>query len=173
MEFFLVKLKKANAKSEFIDFDERPTLDELSSKIVKLFQIPRDRVTITFRNAEKQFIDLTNDDALQELYKSLDPYCKFIKFVVQDSQAPDSQLLLPHHSSCLTLCVCPCCLLSSIATISSTWSAGSHLSDLPKAGKQSQLQTSTLNTQSPAQRVSTYFVGFSTHLTSLSLLTLK
>lgn len=74
MDFFLVKLKKANTKPEFIDFDEQPTLDELFSKSVKPFQIPRDRVTITLRNVEKQFIDVTNDDALQELYKSLYPH---------------------------------------------------------------------------------------------------
>lgn len=141
LKVFIVKLKRANIKPEFGVFGERPTFDELSLKIITLCQIPRDRLTITFRNAEKQFIDLTNDDALQEFYKSLDPDCKYIKFVVQDSQAPDSEFIHPHHFLCLTSCVYPCCLLSSVATISSTWSAGSNLSDLSKTGKQSHSPT--------------------------------
>jgi len=129
MDFFLVKLKKANVEPKHVVFDEWPTLDELCSAIVDHFQIPRGRVTITYRNAEKQFIDLINDEALHEVYKSLNPRCKFITFVVQDSQVPDSELILPQ----ILHVVLSCCLL---ATISSTWSAGSHLSDLSTTGAQ-------------------------------------
>ncbi len=91
--------------SQLPEFDEWPAWDELSSKIVEQFQIPHDQVFVTFRNSEGHFTNLTNDGELQQLYKSLDQSCRYIKFVVQDSQAPDGELFLPHHPSCLTLCV--------------------------------------------------------------------
>ena len=106
MNIFQIKLKKANAMSQLSEFDEWPSWDTLSSKIVEQFQIPRDQVLLTFCNPEGHFINLTNDGELQQLYKSLYESCRYIKFVIQDSQAPDSELFLPRHPSCLTLCVC-------------------------------------------------------------------
>ena len=106
MDIFQVKLKKANAQTRLLEFDAWQTWDELCSKIVELFHIPHNQVIITFRNPQGDFINITNDGELLQLYASLRESCKYIKFVVQDSQAVDGDsihtmshiILLPFRS---------------------------------------------------------------------------
>ena len=99
MNIFQVRLnfKKANnAHSPLLELGAWPTWDELSSKIVQLFQIPHDQVIITYRNPQGDFIDITNVGELHQLYESLQESCRYIKFVVQDSRALDGEPILPH-----------------------------------------------------------------------------
>jgi hypothetical protein len=96
MDSFRVRLKKANAPSQLLEFDAWPTWDELSWRIVVLYQIPHDKILLTFCNPDTHFVNLSNDEELQQLYKRLWGTYRYIKFVVQNSQALDGELVLPH-----------------------------------------------------------------------------
>jgi len=128
--YLSTQAEEGPANFQLLELDAWPTWDELTSKIIQLFQIPRDQIIITFRNPHGKFIDITNVGDLQQLCESLQESCRYIKFVVQDSRALDGELIFP-HPSCLTRSHCS---HPVTATLSTTWSADSNLSDLIKPG---------------------------------------
>ena len=82
------KLKKANASTKLAYFPEKPSWEDLTSKIARLFNIPSDRVGVAFVEKEEP-ITLSSEDELQGFYKS--ESSEVINLVVQDTLAPDSE----------------------------------------------------------------------------------
>jgi hypothetical protein len=82
------KLKKANASTKLAHFSEKPSWEDLTSKIARLFNIPSDRVGVAFVEKE-QPITLSSEGELQDFYKY--KTSEVIDLVVQDTLAPDSE----------------------------------------------------------------------------------
>ena len=86
------ELKQANAPSRLTSFPGlRPDWERLSARITELFNIPSKDVGVAFVDEAQEAFILTDDNALQLFYESLDqssPETK-IKFVVQDRQTPN------------------------------------------------------------------------------------
>lgn len=57
------KLKKANASTKLAYFSEKPSWEDLTSKIARLFNIPSDRVGVAFVEKEEP-ITLSSEDEL-------------------------------------------------------------------------------------------------------------
>jgi len=110
------KLKKADASTRHVDFFENPSWGVLASEITRLFNIPQGHVGVAFIDIEKNVISLANDQELQGFYDSLGHSLEVIKFVVQDLTAPVND-----------------------ATIASTWSIDSNLSDLSQSDEKFKL----------------------------------
>ena len=119
---FVVELSASaeSTQTKLAQFDARPSRGDLASKIAEEFSISSNNVCV---EVEGKFI-LNNEQELQSFYEAFDP-SSGIKFVVQDLQTPDCE----SASNSLSLLITP-------QLISSTWSAGSNLSDLSKAAKQ-------------------------------------
>jgi Crinkler effector protein N-terminal domain len=157
------KLKKANASTKLAYFSEKPSWEDLTSKIARLFNIPSDRVGVAFVEKEEP-ITLSSEDELQGFYKYKSS--EVLDLVVQDTLDPDSEctfqcligsysrnshwrlvcfpltspdvsqlytfsLHSPTHSAGFRFATTP------LASITSTWSQDTNLSDLFKSGTQS------------------------------------
>lgn len=131
----IFKLKKTNAITRYAIFTSPPSWDDLAMRISELFKFPLEDVIVTYVT-NKEPVGLANDKELQNFYNSLrlevDQIDKEIKFVVQDRENFDSGSAVDspmfHISYLLPL---------GNTTITSTWSAGSNLSDLCNDGRQS------------------------------------
>ena len=84
------KLKKANASTKLAHFSEKPSWEDLTYKIARLFNIPSNRVGLASAFVEKEVpITLSSEDELQDFYKYKSS--EVIDLVVQDTLAPDSE----------------------------------------------------------------------------------
>jgi hypothetical protein len=144
------KLKKTNASTRLAYFSEKPSWEDLTSKIARLFNIPSDRVGVAFVEKEEP-ITLRSEDELQGFYKYKSS--EVIDLVVQDTLDPDSKCLIgsysrnshrfptspdvsqlymfslhsPTHSAGFRFATTP------LASITSTWLQDTNLSDLFKS----------------------------------------
>lgn len=83
------KLKKADAPTKLVAFDEQPSWKDLTSKIAHLFHISSDNVGVVFIDEGREIITVDNEEELQS-FNTLHP-SEVTKFVVQDLKAPDSE----------------------------------------------------------------------------------
>ncbi|SRR6266576_4798434 len=91
MSFITIKLKKAKAPTRLIYFDVQPSWGDLASKIVRLYDVSSENVSVTFFDEAKDTVTITSDEELQHFYKRYYQPSKEIKFVVQDLQFPDRE----------------------------------------------------------------------------------
>ena len=157
------KLKKANASTKLAYFSEKPSWEDLTSKIARLFNIQSDRVGVAFVEKEVPITTLSSEDELQDFYKYQSS--EVIDFVVQDRLAPDGectfQCLIGSYSPNSHWCLI-CFTLTSpdvsqlytfslrspthsagfqfpttpLASITSTWSQDTNLSGFFEIGTQ-------------------------------------
>jgi hypothetical protein len=84
------KLKKADAPTHLLGFDEWPHWKDLASKIASLFQFySPDSVGVAF--VDKHRVETVNDENELQRFYAQHPFDDDIKFVVQDLKAPDSE----------------------------------------------------------------------------------
>ncbi|KAF8326241.1 hypothetical protein F5887DRAFT_232486 [Amanita rubescens] len=101
MSFITIKLKKAKAPTRLAYFDVQPSWEDLASKIIELYKVSPENVSVTFFDEAKDTVTITSEEELQHFYKRYYQSSEEIKFVVQDDPA-----------------------------LTSTWSADSNLSGL-------------------------------------------
>ncbi|KAL4241726.1 hypothetical protein ABKN59_000789 [Abortiporus biennis] len=73
-------------------FTQIPAWEELATKIESLYEIPKDKVAVSYVDVDGDEVTLSSDEELQELYKSnpqlLSDPPKAIKFTVRDLSVP-------------------------------------------------------------------------------------
>jgi hypothetical protein len=88
---FIIKLKKAKAPTRLTFFDVQPSWGDLSSKIVGLYNVSPENVSIIFFDEAKDTVSINSNEELQYFYKHYYQSSKEIKFVVQDLLFPDRE----------------------------------------------------------------------------------
>ncbi|KAF5376092.1 hypothetical protein D9615_007752 [Tricholomella constricta] len=82
-------LKQADASTRLACFDGLPSWRDLAAKVKELFTITSDHeVRFTFLEEAKAPVIITNEQELQQFYKSLDHSTEKIELVVQDFEVP-------------------------------------------------------------------------------------
>jgi hypothetical protein len=85
----LFELKKANAFTRLVDFQQQPIWEELVSEIEAIYRIPSDRVEIAFLDRKGETVVINNNEGLLCFYESSYQPPEVPKFVVQDMEVPD------------------------------------------------------------------------------------
>jgi len=118
------KLKKINDVTRSANFVERPTWEDLSSRIIQLYKIESNLVSVSYLDDDGDLVMIDSNEELDWVYKRYpSPPLKEYRFLVQDSTCLDGEGACCCHSDCPTYsCV------TSPASITQSSSELSHLS---------------------------------------------
>ena len=95
------KLKKVNDVTRSANFVERPTWEDLSSRIIRLYKIESNKVSVSYLDDDGDLVTIDSSEELEWFYKRHpSPPLKEYKFFVQDSTCVDREcgclLTIPH-----------------------------------------------------------------------------
>jgi hypothetical protein len=91
MSLITIKLRKPKAPTRLANFDVQPSWGDLASKIVELYGVSKENISVTFFDEAKDTVTIASEEELQHFYKRYYQPSKEIKFVVQDLQFPDRE----------------------------------------------------------------------------------
>jgi hypothetical protein len=90
------KLKKINDVTRSANFMERPTWEDLSSRIIQLYKIESKEVSISYLDNDGDLVIIDSNEELEWFYKKYpSPPLKEYKFLVQDSTCLDRECHSP------------------------------------------------------------------------------